>query len=65
MRNLSNQFLTHWINFWVFVFCVTVLAVNGHGGEAAIILLLTMAYIFEKLNFNEFNHFFHPSFIVW
>ena len=20
---------------------------------------------FEKLKFNEFNHFFHPSFIVW
>ena len=50
MRNLSNQFLTHWINFWVFVFCVTVLAVNGHGGEAAIILLLTMAYIFITNN---------------
>ena len=62
MTKLPNQFLTHWINLWVFVFCVTVLAVNGHGGEAAIILLFTMAYIFitknddrskYKLNGNE------------
>ena len=45
MRNLTNQYLTHWINFWVFVFCVAILAI-GRGGEAAIILLLTMVYIF-------------------
>ena len=50
MRNSSNKFLTLWINFWVFVFCVTVLAVNGHGGEAAITLLFTMAYIFITNN---------------
>ena len=45
MRNLTNQYLTHWINFWVFVFCVAILSI-GRGGEAAIILLLTMVYIF-------------------
>ena len=50
MTKLPNQFLTHWINLWVFVFCVTVLAVNGHGGEAAIILLFTMVYIFITNN---------------
>ena len=50
MRNLSNQFLTNWTNFWVFVFCVTVLTINGHGGEAAIILLFTMVYIFITNN---------------
>ena len=62
MTKSPNLLLTKWINLWVFVFCVTVLAVNGHGGEAAIILLFTMAYIFitnnddrskYKLNGNE------------
>ena len=46
MTKLPNQFLTKWINFWVFVFCITVLAIDGHGGEAVIILLLTMVFIF-------------------
>ena len=46
MTKLPNQFLTKWINFWVFVFCISVLALDHHGGEAVIILLLTMAYIF-------------------
>ena len=62
MTKLPNQFLTKWINFWVFVFSVTVLSISRHGGEAAIILLFTMAYIFitknddrskYKLNGNE------------
>ena len=62
MTKLPNQFLTKWINFWVFVFSITVLSIGGHGGEAAIILLFTMAYIFitknndkskYKLNGNE------------
>lgn len=42
---MSNQYLTHWTNLWVFVFCVGILGI-GRGGEAAIILLLTMAYVF-------------------
>ena len=46
MTKIPNQFLTKWINFWVFVFCITVLAVESHGGEAVIILLLTMLFIF-------------------
>ena len=62
MTKSPNQFLTQWINFWVFVFCVTVLSIKGHGGEAAVILLFTMSYIFitsnddrskYKLNRNE------------
>ena len=62
MTKLPNQFLTKWINFWVFAFSITVLSIGGHGGEAAIILLFTMAYIFitknddsskYKLNRNE------------
>ena len=50
MTKSPNLLLTKWINLWVFVFCVTVLGVNGHGGEAAIILLFTMVYIFITNN---------------
>ena len=62
MPKLPNEFLTNWINFWVFIFSVTVLSIGGHGGESAIILLFTMAYLFitrhdykskYKLNRNE------------
>tara|TARA_B100000795_G_C22770746_1_gene427746 strand:+ start:240 stop:1673 length:1434 start_codon:yes stop_codon:yes gene_type:complete len=62
MSKLPNQFLTKWINLLVFVFCISVLAFNRHGGEAAIILLFTMVYLFitknddrpaYKLNGNE------------
>ena len=37
--------LRHWINLWVFVFSVTVLSAAGHGGQAAIVLLLTGLYV--------------------
>jgi O-antigen ligase len=50
MQILSNKFLSQWVNFWVFIFCISVLSVRGHGGEAAIILLLTMGYIFVTNN---------------
>ena len=50
MTKSPNQFLTNWINFWVFVFSASVISLNHHGGEAAIILLLTMAYIFFTKN---------------
>ena len=62
MTKTPNLFLTKWINFWVFVFSASVLSFNNHGGEAAIILLITMAYIFftnkdnrstNNLNVNE------------
>ncbi len=61
MAKLPNEFLTKWVNFWVFVFSFSVLSLGNHGGEAAIILLLTMAYIFinnedrskNKLSGNE------------
>ena len=41
----SEKFLTNWINLWVFIFCISVLSLNRHGGEAAIILLITSAYL--------------------
>ena len=65
MRNLSNQFLTHWINFWVFIFCISVIALNGHGGEATIILLLTMVYIFITNNDVGSKHKLHRDEIIF
>jgi O-antigen ligase len=43
---MATDFLTKWINFWVFLFSVTVLSYSGHGGQSAIVLLLTMFYVF-------------------
>lgn len=50
MTTSPNQFLLIWINFLVFVFSVSVFAVGNHGGEAAIILLLTMIYVYITKN---------------
>jgi O-antigen ligase len=46
MIKITNNFLSTWINFWVLVFSATVVSVEGHGGESALILLLTMIFIF-------------------
>ena len=37
--------LQKWISFWVFMFSVTVLSYSGHGGQSAIVLLITALYI--------------------
>lgn len=42
---MINNFLTKWINFWVFLFSISVLSLPGHGGQSAIILLFTMLYV--------------------
>jgi len=43
---MTTDFLTKWINFWVFLFSITVLSYSGHGGQSAIVLMLTMLYVF-------------------
>ena len=45
LNTLKAIELRHWINLWVFVFSITVLSAAGHGGQAAIILLLTGLYV--------------------
>ena len=65
MRNLSNQFFTNWINFWVFVFCVSVITLNGHGGEATIVLLFTMVYTFITNNDDRSKHKLHRDEIIF
>ena len=42
---MATDFLTKWINFWVFLFSVTVLSYSGHGGQSAIVLMLTMLFV--------------------
>jgi O-antigen ligase len=46
MKIQLTQFITQWINFWVFVFCVGIIGL-GRGGEAGIVLLFTMVCIFS------------------
>ena len=44
-KEYKNNYLTKWIEFWIFAFSISVLALPGHGGQSAIVLLLTMLYI--------------------
>ncbi len=70
---MATDFLTKWINFWVFLFSVTVLSYSGHGGQSAIVLLLTMLYVFiakrkESMNLTldkEEKIFLYLVFVFW
>jgi len=70
---MATDFLTKWINFWVFLFSVTVLSYSGHGGQSAIVLLLTMLYVFivkrkESTNLalhKEEKIFLYLVFVFW
>jgi len=65
MKTLSNHFFLSWINFWVFVFSVSVFALGSHGGEAAIILFLTMIYIFLTKNETQLKHSLSKNEIIF
>jgi O-antigen ligase len=70
---MATDFLTKWINFWVFTFSITVLSYSGHGGQSAIVLLLTMLYVFiakrkESTNLTlhkEEKIFLYLVFVFW
>ena len=70
---MATDFLTKWINFWVFLFSVTVLSYSGHGGQSAIVLLLTMLYVYiakrkESIDFTlhkEEKIFVYLVFVFW
>ena len=70
---MATDFLTKWINFLVFLFGVTVLSYSGHGGQSAIVLLLTMFYVFiakrkESTNLTlhkEEKIFLYLVFVFW
>ena len=58
---MANDFLTKWINFWVFLFSITVLSYSGHGGQSAIVLLLTMLYVFIAKRKESMNLTLHKE----
>ena len=70
---MASDFLTKWINFWVFLFSITVLSYSGHGGQSAIVLLLTMLYVFiakrkESTSFTLYKEekiFLYLVFLFW
>ena len=70
---MSSNILTKWINFLVFLFGITVLSYSGHGGQSAIVLMLTMLYVFivkrkESVNFillKEEKIFVYLVFVFW
>ena len=71
MCNMASEFLTRWISFWVFLFSISVLSLPGHGGQSAIVLLLTMLYIFfkrdnsQKLLLNKEERIFVYLILTW
>jgi O-antigen ligase len=58
---MATDFLTKWINFLVFLFSVTVLSYSGHGGQSAIVLLLTMFYVFIAKRKESMNLTLHKE----
>jgi len=38
--------LSHWVNLWVVIYLVTALVHEGHGGEAAVVLIFTALFSF-------------------
>jgi len=73
LQLMATDFLTKWINFWVFLFSVTVLSYSGHGGQSAIVLMLTMFFVAiarrkDSLKFkleNEEKVFVYLIFTFW
>jgi O-antigen ligase len=69
---MTNDFLTKWIGFWVFLFSVSVLSLPGHGGQSAIALLFTMLYVAiskrnnrQDFSLNKEERFFVYLVLFW
>ena len=69
---MTNDFLTKWISFWVFLFSVSVLSLPGHGGQSAIVLLFTMLYVAiakrnnrQDFSLNKEEKFFIYLILFW
>ena len=69
---MTNDFLTKWIGFWVFLFSVSVLSLPGHGGHSVIVLLFTMLYVAigkrsnrQEFSLNKEERFFIYLVLVW
>ena len=69
---MTNDFLTKWIGFWVFLFSVSVLSLPGHGGHSVLVLLFTMLYVAigkrsnrQDFSLNKEERFFIYLVLVW
>jgi len=49
---MINDFLSKWVNFWVFLFCIGIIS---YSAMSAIVLLLTMSYIWLAKHDNHLN----------
>ena len=47
-KNISENIFSFWVNFLVFLFCISVISIDGHGGQAAIGLLITSIFFFTN-----------------
>ena len=47
-ENISEFFFSYLVNFLVFLFCISVISIDGHGGQVAIGLLITSIFFFYK-----------------
>ena len=69
---MNSILLNKWISFLVFLFGVSVLSLPGHGGQSAIMLMLTMFYIVlskhkdhNDYSLNNEEKFFFYLALVW
>ncbi len=72
INTMVDNFLPTWIGLWVFLFSVSVLAFPGHGGQSAIVLLLTALYIaifkrdnHQKIPLNKEEKIFISLTLLW
>lgn len=54
---MVGNYLSKWVGAWVFFFSISVIALPGHGGQSAIILLFTALFvsIFNRDNHSKFT----------
>jgi len=51
MNDFSNGIYYKWVSFWIFVLIFSSISIEGHGGQAAVVLIFSSLYIlFNKKN---------------
>lgn len=54
-KNSQTEFIANWVNFWVFIFSISVVGLNHLSGISAVILIITMIFIFYNKNQSIYN----------
>ncbi len=65
MSRPPNHFLATWINFWVFIFSISVLAINHFSGFPAIILLFTAIFVIISKGNDKSNYELNRNEIIF